>query len=208
MRPNTKAYRDAGIKLVFRSWEGIADMNVRRINSKTVEDWLRRFKANAKPHVPRGETAAARNSTGASATTIKCALDAVRQILDIAVASDHLYANPARNVTVGEAARRMLKTVRRERAERGTVRLPTRPEFLRLVKAIREAGVADCRAAADYVQFVAFCGARKNEAAHVHWSDVDMVHGTIRLRVTKNGEERTVPMTAEMRHLVARMKGE
>ena len=74
VRPNTKAYRDAGIKLVFRSWKGIADLNVRRINSKTVEDWLRRFKANAKPHVPRGATAAARNSTGASATTIKCAL--------------------------------------------------------------------------------------------------------------------------------------
>ena len=208
VRPNTKAYRDAGIKLVFKSWEGIVDLNVRRITSRTVEDWLRRFKANAKPHVPRGATAAARNSTGASATTIKCALDAVRQILDIAVASGHLYANPARNVTVGEAARRMLKTVRRERAERGTVRLPTRPEFLRLVEAIREAGVADCRAAADYVQFVAFCGARKNEAAHVHWSDVDTVRGTIRLRVTKNGEERMVPMTAEMRQLVARMKAD
>ena len=69
-------------------------------------------------------------------------------------------------------------------------------------------GWADCRAAADYVQFVAFCGARKNEAAHVHWSDVDTVRGTIRLRVTKNGEERTVPMTAEMRQLVARMKAE
>ena len=206
VRPNTKAYRDAGIKLVFRSWEGIADLNVRRITSKTVEDWLRRFKANARPHVPRGATAAARNSTGASATTIKCALDAVRQILDIAVASGHLYANPARNVTVGEAARRMLKTVRRERAERGTVRLPTRPEFLRLVEAIRKAGVADCRAAADYVQFMAFCGARKNEAAHVVWSDVDLKRGTLRLRVTKNGEQRLVPMTGEMRTLLEKMK--
>ena len=38
-----------------------------------------------------------RSSTGASATTIKCALDAVRQILDIAVAASHLYANPALN---------------------------------------------------------------------------------------------------------------
>ncbi len=186
VRPNTKAYRDAGIKLVFKSWEGVADLNVRRITSKTVEDWLRGFKANAKPHVPRGATSGARNSTGASATTIKCALDAVRQILDIAVASRHLYANPARNVSVSEAARRMVKTVRRERAERGTIRLPTRPDFLRLVEAIRRAGVADCRAAADYVQFVAFCGAHKNEATHVHWSDVDAVRGTIRMRVTKN----------------------
>lgn len=111
VRPNTKAYRDAGIKLVFKSWEGIADLNVRRINSKTVEDWLRRFKANAKPHVPRGATAGARNATGASATTIKCAMDAVRQILDIAVASGHLYANPARNVTVSEAVDWLFATI-------------------------------------------------------------------------------------------------
>ena len=92
VRPNTQAYRDAGIKLVFKSWEGIAELNVRRITSRIVEDWLRRFKANAKPHV--------------------------------------------------------------------------------------------------------------------HWSDVDTVRGTIRLRVTKYGEERTVPMTAEMRQFVARMKAE
>ena len=100
-------------------------------------------------------------------TTIKCALDAVRQVLDIAVSAGHLYANPARNTTFAEAARRMFKATRRERAERAPLRLPTREEFIQLVEKIFTAGVADCKAAADYVQFIAFCGARKNEAAHV-----------------------------------------
>ena len=208
IRPNTKAYREAGLKLVLRSWDGIELLNVRRITSKIVEDWLRRFKATAVPYVPNRAKTAARNSTGASVTTIKCALDAVRQVLDIAVESGHLYANPARNSTVTDAARKMFKVARRERAERAPLRLPTREEFVSLVENIRTAGVADCRAAADYVQFIAFCGARKTEAANVIWSDVDFARGTILLRVTKNGESRKVPMTDEMRQLLERMKAE
>jgi integrase len=208
IRPNIKAYREAGLKLVIRSWEGVELLNVRRITSKTVDEWLRRFKATAKPYVPPNAKTAARNSTGASMTTIKCALDAVRQVLDVAVAAGHLYANPARNLAVTESARRMFKATRRERAERGPLRLPTREEFMQLVEKIHTAGVSDCKAAADYVQFIAFCGARKNEAAHVAWSDIDFDRQTIHLRVTKNGESRFVPMTDEMRQLLARMKAD
>ena len=47
IRPNTKAFREAGLKLVLRSWENVEGLNVRRITSKMVEDWLRRFKATA-----------------------------------------------------------------------------------------------------------------------------------------------------------------
>lgn len=208
IRPNTKAYREAGLKLVIRTWEGIEAVNVRRITSKTVEEWLRRFKANAVPYVPPNAKTASRNSTGASMTTIKCALDALRQVLDVAVAAGHLYANPARNSTVTESARRMFKATRRERAERVPLRLPTREEFMQLVELIRTAGVSDCKAAADYVQFIAFCGARKNEATNVVWADIDFNRESIHLRVTKNGEDRFVPMTEEMRKLLERMKSE
>lgn len=206
IRPNTKVYRESGLKLVLRSWEGVETLNVRRITSKTVEEWLRRFKANAVPYVPHNAKTAARNSTGASMTTIKCALDAVRQVLDVAVAAGHLYANPARNSTVADSARRMFKTTRRERAERIPLRLPTRQEFMQLVENIRTAGVSDCKAASDYVQFIAFCGARKNEAINVVWADIDFERETIHLRVTKNGEDRFVPMTEEMCELLKRMK--
>jgi len=206
LRPNTKAYREAGIKLVLRSWEGIEALNVRRITSAMVESWLRRFKANAVPYVPRGAKTPASNSTGASVTTIKCALDAVRHVLDVAVDAGHLYANPGRNAALTNVARGMFKSARREKAERGSARLPTREEFLRLVDAVQNAGVADCKAAANYICFIAYCGARKNEAAHVLWSDVDFADEIIRLRVTKNGEERSVPMTGEMQAMLLRMR--
>lgn len=205
VRPNTKAYREAGVKLVLRTWDGIEKLNVRRITSKMVADWLRKFKAEAKPHIPTGAKSAAHNSTGASVTTLKCALDSVRQILDVAVESGHLYANPARNATMLEMTRKMFKKVRREKAEGKGLKLPSRTEFLQIVETIRTAGVADCRAAAEFVQFIAFCGARKTEAANVLWSDVDLSKGKIHLRITKNGEPRFVPMTVEMRRLLETM---
>ena len=40
IRPNTKAFREAGLKLVLRSWENVETLNVRRITSKMVEEWL------------------------------------------------------------------------------------------------------------------------------------------------------------------------
>jgi hypothetical protein len=42
-------------------------------------------------------------------TTIKCALDAVRQVLDVAVSRGYLHANPARNASVTNAAKQMFK---------------------------------------------------------------------------------------------------
>ncbi len=84
VRPNTKAFREAGIKLVLRSWTGIEATNVRKITSKLVDTWLRSFCASATPYVPNKAKTPARNSTGASATTIKCALDAIRHVLDVA----------------------------------------------------------------------------------------------------------------------------
>jgi hypothetical protein len=103
IRPNTKAFREAGLKLVLRSWKNVEALNVRRITSKMVEEWLRRFKSTAQPYVPRGAKTPAINSTGASMTTIKCALDAVRQGLDVAVSGGHLYANPPSASQTGRA---------------------------------------------------------------------------------------------------------
>ncbi len=205
VRPNTKAFREAGIKLVLRSWPKIEQMNVRRITSRMVESWLRDFCAGAKPYVPNKAKTPARNSTGASATTIKCALAAVRLVLDVAVDTGHLSANPAKNSSVATTLSTILKQVRRSKVESGTLILPSKEQFLQLVDCIRRAGVAECRAAADYVEFIAFSGARKNEAANVDWSDVDFDRGTVHLRFTKNGEARLVPMTDEMRSLLEGM---
>jgi integrase len=206
VQPNTKRYRLAGIKTVLRSWEGIEQMNVRKITSPMVEQWFSNLRASAKPHVPPGAKSAARNSTGASSTTLICALDAVRQILDVAVNAGCLIANPARNASVKDFAKKLFKANRRERSQRGGMQIPSRSELMKVVAAIRGAGVPDCKAAAEFVQFLAFSGARRNEAVHVLWSDVYFEQRRIHLRVTKNGEDRYVPMTEEMETLLKGMK--
>jgi integrase len=73
---------------------------------------------------------------------------------------------------------------------------------------VRNAGVSDCRASADYIEFIAYCGARKNEAANVQWRDIDFAEERVLLRVTKNGEPRKVPMIPNMRALLERLKRE
>jgi len=206
IRPKTREFREAGIKLVLRSWPGIEEVNTRKITARAVEEWLRRFYSQAKPHVPKNAKSPAKNSTGASTTTIKCALDAMRYVLDVAVDAGFLYANPARNPSVADGAKKILKAVRRKRAEKGGVILPDKENFSALANSIRKMGFGECEASADYVEFIAFSGARKNEAINVLWSDVDFPKGKIHLRVTKNGEARFVPMLAEMRDLLTKMK--
>ena len=49
IRPNTKAFREAGLKLVLRSWENVETLNVRRITSK----WSKNgFAALRRPRSP------------------------------------------------------------------------------------------------------------------------------------------------------------
>ncbi len=208
VRPNTKAYREAGLKLVLRSWPGIEDLGVRRITPDSVCAWFRRFRESAVPYVPKGAKSPARNSTGASLTTLKCALDAVRLVLDVAFEAGHLHANPARDGAVRRLAAQVLRAARRQRAERGPAHVPTRNEFSSVIAEIRSAGTADAREAADFLSFIAYSGARKSEAANATWADVDFDRANITLRKTKTGDSRVVPMFSEMRALLERMRSE
>lgn len=205
-RPGTLAFKEAGIKLVLKTWPGIEAINIRKIGEKEVADWLRRFYAEAKPHVPTNAKRASKISTGASPTTVKCALGAIRAVLDVAVESGLLYANPARNSSVTLASKKILRSAERKKAEKGGLVLPTAIQFKELVETIRNFRVGDCEAAADFVEFLAYCGARKTEAANVVWRDVSFDRGQIQLRVTKNGQSRVVPMIPDMRTLLKRMK--
>jgi integrase len=205
VRPATKAFREAGFKKLLATWTGVEALNVRRITPKDVIDWLRKLVAEARPHVPNNARRAAHNSTGASLTTVKCALDSLRLALDVAVESGHLAINPARTRKVTLDFSRMTRILKRRRAERGRNDIPTREDFQAVVSAVRSAGVSDCRACADHIEFLAYSGARKNEAANVCWGDVDFRRGQIVLRVTKNGEARMVPMISEMRLLLERL---
>ena len=191
---NTKSFRAAGVKLVFKTWPGVGALSVRKMTVPMVRDWALKMRAETKPYVPKRAKRACRNSTGASPTTFNCALDAVRLTLDIAVEAGHLFTNPARD-----------KSIKRAAPKQKRLQLPTRDQFQEIVTAIDNAGTGDCKAAAEMARFLAYTGARKNEANNVLWRDVDFDIGRVTLRVTKNGEPRDVPMIPECRALLETM---
>ena len=89
-----------------------------------------------------------------------------------------------------------------------TLRLPKRAQFIAFVDAIRTAGAWCSKDCADLVEFCAFSGARKNEAANVLWADVDFDRNRLFIREAKGGHTRHVPLIREAQELVARMRVE
>ncbi|MDD5261258.1 MAG: site-specific integrase [Methylacidiphilales bacterium] len=122
-------------------------------------------------------------------------LDTLRYVFEEAVQAKVRIDNPAQNV--GRC------TVRPKQ-----VTLPNSRQFQDFIARIRSAGAWCSRDCADHVQFLAYTGARKNEAAHVEWRDVDLCGETIHLRVTKNGLPRRVPMIPAAKELLQRMRSQ
>ncbi len=75
VRPNTKAYREAGVKVVPRTWSDVQAVNVRRITSNRSKTGSVDSRRRQVPYVPRGGAKSpSRNSGGASVTNIESAL--------------------------------------------------------------------------------------------------------------------------------------
>ena len=119
----------------------------------------------------------------------------LRMILDIAVEQGARAQNPARFITKRRIVQRELV-------------LPSPEQFEGFVSAIEQAGAWCSRECADLVHFLAYGGFRKTEAANVTWVDCDFDKGQIRVRITKNGKPRSVPMISEMKALLERIKTE
>jgi integrase len=130
-----------------------------------------------------------------SASVYNNTVGTLRMILDIAVEKGARAQNPARFITKKRIVQRELV-------------LPSPEQFEAFVSAIEEAGAWCSRACADLVRFLAYGGFRKTEAANVLWGDCDSDNGQIRVRVTKNGKPRSVPMIPEMKELLRRIKAE
>lgn len=130
-----------------------------------------------------------------SPTRFNNTLDTLRYVLDEALKCHARQDNPA--LKVGRCSVRQKNLV-----------LPSRSNFLKFIESIQTAGGARSHQCAELVQFLAFTGARLNEAKNVEWKDIDFKGGTITLRVTKNGEIRKVPMIPNARKLLEKMRNE
>ena len=131
--------------------------------------------------------------TKASATRFNNTLGTLRRIFDIAIEAGELHRSPAHEVA---------RSYKKPKA----TYTPTREEFVRLIAAVRQSHSRIASAAADFVEFLAYTGARKEEAAQVTWGDVDFARDHVTFRVTKNGQVRTNELTADARALLNRMR--
>jgi integrase len=116
-------------------------------------------------------------------------------ILDIAVEKGARAKNPAESITKKPPTRRELV-------------LPSPGQFEAFVTRIEDAGAWCSQECGELVRFLAYGGFRKTEAANITWGDCDIANGQIRVRITKNGKPRSVPMIPEMKSLLERIQGE
>lgn len=180
LKPRTKTYRAERIAALLKTWPELDNIDVRKIAKTDCLDWAARFGAQS--------SAIAFNNT----------VGTLRLVLDIAVEAGARYDNPAR-------------FIKRVKVRPKDLHLPDNEQFRALVQQIEAVGVGSTRRCADLVRFLAFGGFRKSEAASVTWADCDLAKGEIIVRGdqhtgTKNWTVRRVPMIAEMKELLERLR--
>lgn len=134
----------------------------------------------------------------ASPSSFNNTIGLLRRMFDLAIERGLRYGNPAAD----------LKRVRIRAKE---LTLPSQNQFSALLAEIRRVPFGPGLASADLVEFLAYGGFRKGEAAQVTWADCDFKRGEIVVRGdsqtgTKNGEVRRVPMIPDMARLLERLR--
>jgi len=191
LAPNTKRYYRDLIKALLKSWPGLKEMDIRKVTKHDCILWAGKF------------------AVSVSATAYNNAVGIMKSACDIAVEFGARLDNPASSLKrVATKAKPML--------------LPSSEQWIRFVESVGNGGGRPNRHSkpcAFFVQFLAFSGFRKSEAANVIWQDCNFDNGTISIveadenttakdrnfRI-KNGQFRVVPMFDEMRQLLEEIK--
>ena len=143
---------------------------------------------------------AARFGQSASPSAFNNTVGTLKLALDIAVEAGTRYDNPATHI-------------KRKRILQKVLHLPSQDEFSELIATVRKADGAWGRKCAGLIEFLAYSGCRKGEAARVEGRHCDFEKGEIAIlgdpvTGTKNWEIRRVPMIPDMRRLLERIKTE
>ena len=145
-------------------------------------------------------TWAARFGQKGSPSAFNNTVGTLRLILEIAVEAGARYDNPVTHI-------------KRKKIRQKLLHLPSQEKFPELVKAIRDSDGGWAERCADLVEFLAYSGCRKGEAARVEGAHCDFEKGEITIMGdpvtgTKNWEIRRVPMIPDMRRMLERIQGE
>ena len=140
----------------------------------------------------KGSVFGKRKLLPASERTVNLDLIALRNVLTLAVEEGHLRELPK------------IKALDEPPAPKRELLTPT--EFARLLKAARDPALKNGAQLADYLAFLAFSGAREQEALRIRWNDVNFDQERLTVGsdgLTKNWESRTVEFNPELRrHLL------
>ena len=143
---------------------------------------------------------AARFGKTASPSAFNNTIGTFELVLDIAVEAGARYDNPAIHI-------------KRKKIRQKQLQLPSQKQFVELITTIRNGDGGWAERCADLVEFLAYSGCRKGEAARVNGRDCDFEKGEITVlgdpaTGTKNWEIRRVPMIPDMRRLLERLQKE
>jgi integrase len=89
--------------------------------------------------------------------------------------------------------------------------LPEPDQFKAMLETIQTSGAGQAKHCADFVRFFAYSGCRLSEAQQVHWSDVNLERGFIKVHSVKTRKTndapktRNVPIVADMKILLSRL---
>ncbi len=217
-KPKTVLRREGNVRNILRAFPNGGAVVVRSINEATAKDWYRRRQAElgrgAVTYEERiiewqGKKVKRRIRIGASSTrSLNMELEVLGKAIDLAVERGILLDNPFRKL-------------KRAKAEKTEMRIPTRHEFSRVVGELRKTQdeTGDGRVggnhlpgrAADLLEFLGYSGLRLMEVVTLHWGDVDFEAGRLRVhggdQGLKGGEwERHIILYPALKSLLERMK--
>jgi integrase len=187
LKPGAKLYREKCIEALVKTWPGLKETDIRKVRKDDCLKWATSLTKPTK-RLPKGYSPSVYNNT----------VGTLRQVLALAMEKGAIYGNPAASIPKRKPTQKKLI-------------LPSQEQFEAIVKAIRSAGAWCSQGCGDLVEFLAYGGFRKEEAANITWADCDFEKQSIRVcgdpeNRTKNGEFRSVPMIPEMRELLLKLR--
>lgn len=182
IKESTRKFYTWSLKAIRKSWPELADMDVRHVTEKDCQTWGRKFSETYSP------------------TYYNNAVLVLTEVFETAVKAGLIYRNP---VTGLELKRKTQKALV----------LPTRENFHKIVELVRGGKHRTAKASAELIEFLAYTGCRISEAQRVVWGDCDFAKETILVKGdpdtgTKNWRVRTIPMIADAKLLLERMRSE
>jgi integrase len=106
------------------------------------------------------------------------------------------------------------RMVKRLGIKQKELHLPEPQQFENILQTVETSGAGRARHCANFIRFLAYSGCRLNEARLVHWQDVNLEKGEIRVHNSKSAmttskpEFRFVPIIPPMRELIGKLKSD